>query len=220
MTWAEAATRDLEAWPEVDLARLGRGAVELKEAWNSSSKSPDTFYLRGDVGRSYIYDLTAWHASGAVDKWIDCVERWASKLPKGAQILDFGAGFGTYSLVMAGYGLKVFACEINPVLQKYIEYRARRNGLSVEVVASPTGPYDMIVSLDTIEHLANPEFFPAVAHKSLKPGGLLIATWTFHQSDGMHPMHHTKDREPGFIKALSDLFGHVEGGWPMVMRAW
>lgn len=219
MNWTEAAIQDLQAWPEVDMTRLGQGAVELKEAWNSSSKDPDTFYLRDDVGRSYIYDLTAWHSSKAVDTWIGCIRRWGAQLPKGSRVLDLGAGIGTYSLLMAELGLKVSACEVNPVLRRYIEYRATRHNLSLELCSIPTSQFDMIVCLDTIEHFSHPDTFPAWAHMRLVPGGLLIATWTFHQSNGMHPMHCTPDREPSFIRALEAAFAHVEGGWPMAMRA-
>jgi len=173
-----------------------------------------------DVGAAYVHDLTAWHASGAVAPWIEVVRRHAIlRLKREARILDYGAGIGTYSLMLADMGMKVMACEVNPILQDYIRYRTKKRGLDVEVHARPIGKFDMIVCLDTIEHLRRPADFLALAYNLLNPKGLLAATWTFHQSNGMHPMHHTQDKEPQFIKDLETLFSWVERSWPVLMEA-
>lgn len=219
MDWSKAAQEDLGTWSMVDLNRQGHGAVELRDLWNASDKDPEKFYLRDDVGTSYIYDLTAWHASGSVSPWIETVRQHAlMHLKKDARVLDYGAGIGTYSLMFASMGMKVVACEVNPVLQRYIEYRAKKRALNVEIQSTPIGKFDMIVCLDTIEHLRRPADFLALAYNLLNPKGLLAVTWTFHQSGGMHPMHHNPDKEPQFVRDLETLFRWVDRSWPALLE--
>jgi SAM-dependent methyltransferase len=224
VNWQHAAKEDLEAWFKGTLPTEKRrdAAAELRDAWNASSKDPDTFY-RSEDANSYLFDLTAWHMSMDVVCWLERVKMVIqSKLSRGDTVLDYGAGIGTYSLMMANMGIKVFACEVNPLLRDYIHWRAKRRDLCdlIMVVEEPEPIYhDMILCLDTIEHLRNPEDFPRLARRHLAPGGWLLATWTFHQSNGMHPMHHDERRLRPFMDQLNAWFtGPLDHEWPALFR--
>ncbi|HVB37926.1 MAG TPA: methyltransferase domain-containing protein, partial [Vicinamibacterales bacterium] len=83
------------------------------------------------------------------------------------------------------------------------------------VTAAAQAPFDAIVSLETIEHLAAPEAFLARCRDLLARGGLLIlstpngsplvrpaGTWTYHEHEYT---------APELVDLLADAgFGHVE----------
>ena len=200
--------------------RLRFGTSELTDKWNLGSQDPDAFYAH-ETGDSYIYDLTAWHTGGSITTWFTLVDIYLGQFCKtGARVLDYGAGIGTYSLIAATLGLKVDACDVNATLRGYIDRRAKYHSLSVNTTDAPSGKYQAIICIDTIEHLAHPEDFPAMARSMLEEGGILIATWTFHTSDGVHPMHHDQDRLDPFLLALRENFeGPLTEDWPHVFRA-
>jgi len=196
--------------------RLRSDSVTLRDKWNQGSKSPDTFY-RDECLDEYLYDLTAWHASGTINSWFNVfVECLRGRKP--GRLLDYGAGIGTYSLIAAHLGWEVDACDINAVNLEYIKWRANKHTLPLNAVTEPSGTYDGIICIDTIEHLAEPHLFPAYAHSLLTGYGFLVATWTFHQSGGMHPMHHTEEQLATFLPALRQHFPIVSNTWPVVLE--
>jgi len=217
------AQEDLLAWTDeaphtsrsVMRRRLTTGTTELRDKWNAGSKDPDVFYAQ-EAGDSYVYDLTAWHASGL--EWIPAVDRFLAGR-RGQKLLDYGAGIGTYSLMASDYGLEVEACDVCQDLRNYMHWRAARHGLPMNITARPEGqPYDVLLCLDVVEHLKNPEEFPRMAASWLAPGGTLMVTWTFHQSGGMHPMHHTHLAFPAFRAELARNFKQVGAVWPAVFQ--
>jgi len=196
--------------------RLGNGALYLRDRWNTGAKDPDTFY-KEEAGDLYIYDLTAWHTSGDVDNWFRRMYTMLEPAPT-SRVLDYGAGIGSYSLRAAKMGHIVDACEINPELRAYVEWRARRHGELLNVVEQPFGRYDVVLCLDVIEHLKDPVGFPEWLGSKLNPNGRAMLTWTFHRSGGMHPMHCGPEVEPAFVSALRRRFTVMSDGWPVVVR--
>jgi len=220
VNWGRAALRDLYAWaeergiPEHDVKEhLRSSTAALRDRWNSWTEATLEFYMAS--GDLYMYDLTAWHGSGSIDDWFRRAKGWASELPPGARVLDYGAGIGTYSLILAERAdIQVDALEISPALRDYIQWRAGGK-TNIRPVHLIDGPYNAIICIDTIEHLPAPEYFPVLAKAALVPRGRLMATWTFHKSDGMHPMHHGPDRLSSFLRELNRTFyGPLDDGWP------
>lgn len=231
MGHGRTALEDLRAWCSergIDCSqRIRYGAAELRDLWNEGDQNPGTFYTQDEVGMSYMFDLTGWHASGSIDSWFNAVQvaMCTTGFPAdhNTKILDFGAGIGTYSLMLARAGYKVIACEVNRTLREYMGWRVRRAGLEngIDIVSEPIEniPYDVVLSIDTIEHLSTPEDFPNAARVMLKRNGFMIATWTFHKSEGMHPMHHGEERLSSFIDSLNSNFeGPLNGDWPALFR--
>ncbi len=119
---------------------------------------------------------------GALDKYkfkpfLGSSHHWAIaealKCPKEAVVLDIGCGSSAigYALKEAGF-TNLFAVEIDE--------EARKNALpiyqevkhSIEDFQGKT--FDLVLLLDVIEHLPNPEEFLKSVAKMLNPGGVLL----------------------------------------------
>lgn len=221
MDWGFTTTEDYLAWmaekgSSRSVARrlATQSTTALRNLWNRGTRDPQAFYKEDKVGEAYIGDLTQWHASGTVDEWF---QRVAEFLEPRQRVLDFGAGIGTYSLLSAEMGCAVEACEVNEKLREYILWRSKRHSLGMSVTDKLTGgEYDVALCLDVIEHVVNPSGLVLTLASVLKKRGKLILTWTFHNSEGMHPMHHGPEALPGVLTALDGYFRCVDLGWPAV----
>lgn len=223
MSYSTIAVRDLYDWgKEQGLSedyisnRLRLGTVGLRDKWNSGSHDPNTYYSQ-ECQDEYIYDLTAWHGSGTINEWFAVIKsNLQSRRP--GRILDYGAGIGTYSLIAAELGWEVDACDINQPNLDYIAWRSKRHGYEINTVQRPSGTYDVMICIDTIEHLPDPLGFPAFAASTLVSRGLAILTWTFHRSGGMHPMHHDEYMVQPFLHALRQKFVQIAESWPTCLE--
>jgi hypothetical protein len=92
----------------------------------------------------------------------DSVRNWVlQNIPSDAKILDVGAGCGTYSDLLRGYGYKIDAVEIwKPYIDKY-ELKKKygvvyhKNILAIDFVILDT--YDFFILGDVLEHLTTEE---------------------------------------------------------------
>lgn len=224
-SWATTASLDLAAWGEwrrvrpAELERrLAAGKAELRDRWLAGSRNPDVFYER-EVGDAYIYDLTEWHAKDPeVAAWVDRVVSVAKE--RGARrILDFGAGIGTYSLALAEAGFSVEACDVNPELRAYMRWRASRHAVAdrLVVTAAPSAGYDMVVCIDTVEHLADPVEWVRSIRSRMSSDATLLLTWAFFQLGDAYPMHLPEPTLGPFLDVLEEEF-EDHGGWPRLLR--
>jgi SAM-dependent methyltransferase len=112
-------------------------------------------YSEGERGELFDDDL------GRIRRWV----------PSGALLLDVGCNTGAF-LKLAGEYYEVAGCD---PIGRALEVGRRDFGLgrlyegTLEQV--PMSPVDVIVSLDTFEHMHDPVFFLSEVHRRLKPGG-------------------------------------------------
>lgn len=168
------------------------GQVELRDKWNAWSGSVEGYYMYS-VGDSYLFDLAAWHASGTLVGWTDVVMEYAN-----GSVIDFGGGIGTYSLVCASLPRvnRVFFHDINADNIHFASFRFNKYALADKItVGLPETKADTLIAIDVLEHM--PDRMEAIASwvDMLRPGGLLIFTYTSHTSNGEHPMHLMTDEE-------------------------
>lgn len=104
----------------------------------------------------------------------------ALALAPDAQIADLGAGTGYFTVRLASMlpNARVYAVEIEPNLVRYVEARAKREGLR-NVVSREGAPHDprlpekvdLILVVDTYHHIdARAEYFRRLRN-ALRPGG-------------------------------------------------
>ena len=105
----------------------------------------------------------------------------AEKSIRELQILDAGCGYGAYACVLATLGCRVTGIDMNQEMIQTAEKRAAGFGIqTIEffrgdssgfLEKAPPSSYDIILALDTLEHMENCRLFLDRAHRALVPGG-------------------------------------------------
>lgn len=97
---------------------------------------------------------------------------------QGKRALDVGCGAGLLAEPLARLGAKVTAIDAAPGLIAAAELHARGQGLDIDYRVAPvedlTGEFDLVTSMEVIEHVADPRAFIAALAARVAPGGLLI----------------------------------------------
>jgi 2-polyprenyl-3-methyl-5-hydroxy-6-metoxy-1,4-benzoquinol methylase len=101
----------------------------------------------------------------------------------GRLILDLGSGMGGLSTALALAGAGVVPLDFNPQYCQITRLRGRRYGLSFlpvnaagEALPFPDAHFDVIICMDVLEHVQDPEKLLAEISRCLKPGGLCHLT--------------------------------------------
>lgn len=126
----------------------------------------------------------------------------ASTHCKGRRVLDIACGEGYGSRMLKEWGAsEVFGIDVSQEAIDHARHNFAREG--VEFHCAPAENilpllagqgFDLIVSLETIEHLQDPERFLADLRKALNPGGCIIIScpndwWYFPEEQDKNPYH-------------------------------
>ncbi|MBI2989740.1 MAG: class I SAM-dependent methyltransferase [Candidatus Magasanikbacteria bacterium] len=119
----------------------------------------------------------------------------ASYLNPGAEVLDIGAGRGTFLKEMAKRGFRVSGIEVNPVYIEEIKNLAEQNGISFDLRAAkaeelpyPDGQFDFVNASEVTEHVEDPLLMSKELYRVLKTGG--SAYISFHNRWGAYDYHY------------------------------
>lgn len=97
---------------------------------------------------------------------------------KGKRVADVGCGAGLLAEPLARLGGEVTGIDAAPENIAAARLHAEQQELAIDYraggVETLTGPYDLVTSLEVIEHVADPEGFVRRLAAILAPGGLLI----------------------------------------------
>lgn len=101
----------------------------------------------------------------------------------GLRILDLGCGMGGLSVALALRGAEVIPFDYNPSYCRITRLRGQRYGLNLSPVngAGENLPFsaayfDVVICMDVLEHVQNPEKMLAEISRVLKPKSLLYIT--------------------------------------------
>jgi 2-polyprenyl-3-methyl-5-hydroxy-6-metoxy-1,4-benzoquinol methylase len=102
---------------------------------------------------------------------------------KGRVILDLGSGMGGLSTALALDGAFVLPLDFNPEYCRITRLRGMRYGLNFlpvnaagEALPFRAGHFDIIICMDVLEHVQDPEKVLAEISRCLKPGGFCQIT--------------------------------------------
>lgn len=128
--------------------------------------------------------------------------RWVS----GRTVLDLacGSGYGS-ALLMARGAAHVVGVDISPEAIAYARATHARPGIdyicaSAETFA-PERPFDVAVSLETIEHVTDPAAFLRRLASFVRPAGMVIGSVPTTLSSDVNP-YHLHDFTPGSLRSL------------------
>lgn len=145
--------------------RFGRLAAD----WWDPDGASAMLHKLNPVRLKYIRDRIDQHWQGD-----EC-----SRTPlEGRTALDVGCGAGLLAEPLARLGAKVTGVDASPEVIAVAREHAAAVGLAIDYRAGDvhqlSGQFDLVTSLEVIEHVADPaEFLQALARR-LAPGGLLI----------------------------------------------
>lgn len=96
----------------------------------------------------------------------------------GLSILDVGCGGGLLSEPLARMGAKVAGIDATETLVKAAQSHAAACGVDVDYRVATAeeveGPFDAVIALEVIEHVADADAFIAACVRLVRPGGALI----------------------------------------------
>ncbi|OFX12372.1 MAG: bifunctional 3-demethylubiquinol 3-O-methyltransferase/2-polyprenyl-6-hydroxyphenol methylase [Alphaproteobacteria bacterium RIFOXYD12_FULL_60_8] len=97
----------------------------------------------------------------------------------GLSLLDIGCGGGLLSEPMARMGFAVTGIDAGEKNVRIAANHAKRSGLSIHYrEATPESlqeTFDVVLNMEVVEHVADPDLFLKSACACLKPGGLMVA---------------------------------------------
>jgi len=154
-----------------------------REIQPQTADEAHTFYGREDNG--YLYNLIQWNCGPLYAKITEPLRALS-----GLRVLVIGGGLGTEASLLADRN-RVDVYDLPGVLRDFCRFRL---GDTVTILdgdlADAPGPYDVIVAIDTIEHVHPDEIegFLTTVEGLLTEHGALYAHNNFGQQD-IFPMH-------------------------------
>ena len=102
---------------------------------------------------------------------------------KGLRILDIGCGGGLLSEPMARLGADVVGADAAPRNIPVAQVHAAQSGLAIdyrhttaEDLAASGEQFDVVLNMEVVEHVADPQGYLTACQLLLKPGGLMICS--------------------------------------------
>jgi 2-polyprenyl-3-methyl-5-hydroxy-6-metoxy-1,4-benzoquinol methylase len=172
---------DFDSWREGRLWQEKRQGGALK---NLRAFLRVTAQQKGRVGaRASNGEARAYEVSQAVDaERTDEAERTDGALA-GRLVLDLGCGMGGLSTALALEGADVRPVDFNRHYCHITRLRGMRYGLDLspvnaagEALPFPDAHFDVVMCVDVLEHVRDPERLVAEISRCLKPGGLCQIT--------------------------------------------
>jgi 2-polyprenyl-6-hydroxyphenyl methylase/3-demethylubiquinone-9 3-methyltransferase len=143
--------------------------AKLADDWWHPDGSSAMLHKLNPVRLAYIRDRLNQHWS---------LDEHSRRPLQGRSALDVGCGAGLLAEPLARLGAEITAIDAAPELIEVARDHAARQGLTIDYRAAAVekidGQFDLVTSLEVIEHVADPQTFVQALAKRLAPGGLMI----------------------------------------------
>lgn len=187
---AEVGTQLLAEAEEIGTT-VARSMQEQQIPFYVTSEKLDAFYRDSDA---FLYETSVWNTCAAKQRMRDFIQsRLAAWGRSDCDVFCFGDGLGFDSTFLAHHGHRARYFEPSLRCQQYAETVFRENSVSVEMLSSlddiAPGSLDVVVCLDVLEHIPQPQQIVDLFQKWLKPDGLLFVHapfWMIHPTRGTH----------------------------------
>ena len=143
--------------------------AKLADDWWDPDGASAMLHKLNPVRLAYIRDRVNQHWS---------LDEHGRRPLEGRTALDVGCGAGLLAEPLARLGARVTAIDAAPELVAAARAHSAGQGLEIDYRAAAVedieGRFDLVVSLEVIEHVADPRAFVGALASRLAPGGLLI----------------------------------------------
>ena len=146
----------------------------------------------------------------------------ACGLAKGKRVLDIACGEGYGANLLADFAAKVTGVDRDAATIGHAKRRYRRRNLkflegTCSAIPCPDHSFDLIVSFETLEHIAEQAVFLAEIKRVLAPKGILVIsspdkTEYRKISETPNPFHENELSHDGFARLLRGEFKYVMAG--------
>jgi len=163
---------DQAAGPSIDPADVARFSAQAAEWWDA--RGPFAPLHRFNPARlAFVRD----RAAERFGRDVKAREAFA-----GLTLLDVGCGGGLIAEPMRRLGFAVTAVDASNENIGTARAHADQQGLDIayraatveQLEAEGAGPFDVVLTMEVIEHVADPEAFVRACSRLVKPGGLMI----------------------------------------------
>lgn len=146
---------------------------------------------------------------------------WAKDRVAGKNVLEAGCGEGYGASILAQSAKKVVGMDRKQELMAHAKHRYPETNLDFlvmdcEELAFQQGTFDVIVSIEVLEHLENYQAFMLEAFSILNPGGIFIcattnAQITFKKPDGspLNRNHFQEFTPEEFVDVLGKYYDNI-----------
>ena len=171
---AEAPSQDTTTphRPSIDPDEVAKFTAMAADWWNPKGKFRP-LHKFNPVRLGFIRDTAEAHFG---------LDPKARKPLEGTRLLDIGCGGGLVSEPMARLGASVTGIDAAEANIKTALTHAQQSGLDIDyragtaegLIEAGEGPYDIVLNLEVVEHVADPEQFLKDTASLVAPGGLMI----------------------------------------------
>ena len=177
-------------------AKIMRGSENTLQAWDEikPQTAEDNRAFYGNEKNGYLYDLASWNVSPFYLQLTKALQTVSGK-----NCLVLGPGIGGEILQLLEGHNNVYAFELPGVLKDFLKFRFKDQINYLEGDRFPTSPdcpklegkIDLLVAIDTIEHIPTEEIKDVLYAISLllHSDGILYMHNNFSDQQGQYPMH-------------------------------
>ena len=159
--------------PSIDADEVAKFSAMAAEWWDPKGKFKP-LHKFNPVRLGFIRDTACSHFG---------LDETARKPLEGLRVLDIGCGGGLVSEPMARLGASVTGVDASEANIKTALTHAREGGLEIDyragtaegLLEAGAEPFDIVLNLEVVEHVADPAQFMKDTAALLRPGGLMIA---------------------------------------------
>lgn len=158
--------------PSIDEAEVAKFTAMAEEWWDPKGKFKP-LHKFNPVRLGFIRDTVEAHFD---------LDPKARKPFEGLRFLDIGCGGGLVSEPMARLGASVTAVDASEANIKTAMTHAKQSGLNIDfragtveaLIEAGEAPFDVVLNLEVVEHVADPAQFLKDCASLVKPGGLML----------------------------------------------
>lgn len=158
--------------PSIDADEVAKFSAMAAEWWDPKGKFRP-LHKFNPVRLGYIRDTLEENFG---------LERASRKPLEGLKLLDIGCGGGLVSEPMARLGAEVTGVDASEANIKTAMTHAEQSGLEIDyragtaeaLLEEEAGPFDIVLNLEVVEHVADPDRFLRDTARLVAPGGVMV----------------------------------------------